>query len=106
MSKTNIRAIVLKINNDHGIACPTTVENQIVSEIEKLWQDNNLAQPAVQNVTARLPARFFAENKLDSANQYGRMLWDALKTSEISKAAISSETHFHAPVTQTGIFQT
>jgi hypothetical protein len=52
--------------------------------------------------------QFFAQSGLDSAAQYGRLLWDAISVAraEVTAPAATNQTHFHAPVNQTGIFQT
>lgn len=106
MSHRDFKATILKLHSDHEISCPTTTENALVDSLQALQLQGKLTKDEVQNLAARMSPQFFKQNGFDSPSQYARLLWDGISVARSEPAVTKSETHFHGPVTQTGIIQT
>src|ERR1700736_4117137 len=107
MSQLDVRAIVLRTHNDHGISCPANVQNTLITSLENLQRDGQLTKRSIGEVAAKMSSQFYRDNEFDSPAQYGRLLWDQISVAQPTtpQPSAASETHFHGPVTQTGIFQ-
>src|SRR2546423_13666887 len=97
MPSSNIRAIVLRTHNEHRIECSRATENEIVSQVEDLWNNGRLDRDAIVDLANRLPERFFRDARLDSPGQYARLLADSLAVSQ-KVSADRAGTIFYGPV--------
>lgn len=108
MSDYNVRALVLRTNNNHGLRCSGGDEQQLVSGLNDLLEAGSVSKKGVQILVAGLSKRFFSDNGFDTPTQYSRLLWDALETSDLKphrQATVSNVTNFNGPV-QAQILQT
>jgi hypothetical protein len=108
MSQYNARAVILRINANHSIQCSAADERRLVTGVSGLLNKKALSEKGVQELVSVLPTAFFQANGFDNPEQYARLLWEALDTSELTmgpQAALSNVTNFYGSV-QAQVLQT
>jgi hypothetical protein len=99
-NQTNLKAIILRINTDHGIICSAAQEKRIVAGLNRLWASSEFTKMNVAAMISRLPTAFFKDNQIDSPQQYAGLVWDAVSVdaTDLQPSRSTSIVNFNAPV--------